>query len=691
MLHTILPEEMKRVERRVMDATGIPSLTLMERAAVHVADAASFYLRNGGRLILLCGTGNNGGDGLAATRMLLERMPRLQAEVWFAPGVKTAEAAAQQARLKAYAARITTVQLEQGVPEIPADCACVMDALFGTGLSRPLEGPVRAAVEKVNVSGAPVVAVDIPSGLNGQTGYPAGEDPRAPVIRAEVTVTFHRPKTGLFLGEGLNCCGRVVVGEIGIPAEWDDAAGPAVLNRGDRLLPPRLRNTHKGTYGKVLALVGSFGMAGAAGICATAALRAGAGLVTVACPERVTPTVQALCPCATCIPLSEEDPEAAWAAFEKQLAKADAVIAGCGMGQGRFATAMLDRLIPWLCINPMPAVLDADALQWLAQSKDIEPDQLTENLAQPCDCPRLPDEVALTPHLGEAARLLRCPVAEVQKDQLAAARALRKRYGGSVVLKSASAALVGADGEAINLYGTAAMAKGGSGDALAGVLGALMAGRVAYGLHGVRLLQTACALHGLAGMAAAEAWGERGLLATDLCEALGRVPDLIERSIATEAPHAQRLNAYYDSETISMHDVSEEVANLSHGHETQPLSVPEARTAGLRAALGKKVRVTVDRPFGSRHPEHRDIVYGLNYGYVADVLAADNEWQDAYILGVTEPVEVFEGYVVAVIHRLNDVEDKWVVAAPDTPVTEADVRERTAFVEKFFTSEILLP
>ena len=272
-------------------------------------------------------------------------------------------------------------------------------------------------------------------------------------------------------------------------------------------------------------------------------------------------------------------------------------------------------------------------------------------------------------------------------DQPAAARALREKYGGSIALKSASTGLISADGEALNLYGTAAMAKGGSGDALAGVIGAMLAGRAAYGLSGVRLLQTACALHGLAGITAAETRGERGLLATDLCEALGRVPDVPERGVATLAPLKGGTPATYDTSTLAMHDPSEEQAALSHAAGEPPARGAHAAQAH-QAPLGRHVRVTVDRQLGTRHPEHRDLVYALNYGYVSDVLAADNEWQDAYVWGVREPVVSFEGEVVAVIHRLNDVEDKWVVAAEGTKVTEAEIRQGTQFMERFYKSQI---
>ncbi len=514
MFLTITPEEMRRVERRFTAETGTPSLTLMERAAARVADAALPYLQNGGRLLAVCGAGNNGGDGLAAARILLERLPDLFATVWRLPGVPSAETAVQWEKLSAFQGRLDTVIVENEVPEVPAGTACALDAMFGTGLSRPLAGAARAAAERLNASGVPVVAVDIPSGINGLTGYPPVGGRDAAAVRAAATVTFHRPKLGLCLGDGPEYSGRVIVGDIGIPPEWDDAKGMAVMEPGDRLLPPRRRNTHKGTYGRLLVLAGSFGMAGAAAVCATAALRSGAGLVTVACPREIVPTLQALCPCATCLPLDETDVDAAWEALQPALERAEALAAGCGLGREALAVGLTKRLFPWLRQHELPAVLDADALNLLAMRTGSIPEK---------DDSSFPEAIVLTPHIGEAARLLGVSAEQITADPVSAARTLRMRYGGAVVLKGATSVLIASDGGALNLFGTPAMAKGGSGDALAGVLGALLAGREVYGLSGVRLLQTACALHGLAGKAAAERYGERGMLATDLCEALGGV------------------------------------------------------------------------------------------------------------------------------------------------------------------------
>ena len=304
---------------------------------------------------------------------------------------------------------------------LPEWTACAVDALFGTGLSRPLEGAARAACEALNAlaeAGVPVVAVDIPSGLNGETGQVMGA-----AVRACETVTFHRPKPGLYLGQGPDCAGEITVADIGLTAPeaaaLDDADGMRVLERGERLLPPRAKTAHKGSFGRVVLWAGSRGMAGAAAIAATAALRAGAGLVTVACPDDVVDVVQTLCPCATCAPLPMDDEDAAWEALSAALERADAMGAGCGLGQGPMAAALMERLLRFLHGRALPCVLDADALNLLAR----RPAWLADGAA-----------IVLTPHPGEAARLLGVSTAEILADVPGAAVRIRRpvwRGGGA--------------------------------------------------------------------------------------------------------------------------------------------------------------------------------------------------------------------------------------------------------------------
>ena len=307
--------------------------------------------------------------------------------------------------------------------------------------------------------------------------------------------------------------GKVTVADIGLLPQWDDVEGLAVCQREDipALLPRRSRISHKGDHGRVALLCGSVGMAGAAAIAATAALRTGAGLVTVACPERILDVVQMLCPCATCLPLPE-DAQVAWARVEPLLESADALGVGCGLGQSPWAKALLEKTLTWLAAHPLRAVIDADALSLLSRM-----DASSLELSR----------CVLTPHPGEAARLMNASVAEIVADALGSAEQLHQQYGAAIVLKGAASVLVSSEGIALNVLGTSAMGKGGSGDALTGVLCALLAEavRLPEPVNMLAVMQAGCGLHGLAGCAAEARYGNRGVLATDLCGYIGVVGD----------------------------------------------------------------------------------------------------------------------------------------------------------------------
>lgn len=623
MLRTITPSEMKRVESRVMQETSITGEALMQNAAAHVARAVRRRAAGrAGQVVCLCGTGNNGGDGLAAMRMLAQEDPGFCGTCLLLPGTLSADAQRELERLREAAEdRVAVRRAEDGLA-LPQEAACAVDALFGTGLSRPLEGMALAACEALQAlaeAGVPVVAVDIPSGLNGETGQVMGA-----AVRACETVTFHRPKPGLYLGQGPDYAGEITVADIGLTAPeaaaLDDADGMRVLERGERLLPPRARTAHKGSFGRVVLWAGSRGMAGAAAIAATAALRAGAGLVTVVCPDDVVDVVQTLCPCATCAPLSTEDEDAAWEALSAALERADALGAGCGLGQGPMAAALMERLLRFLHGRALPCVLDADALNLLARRPAWLADGATH---------------VLTPHPGEAARLLGVSTAEILADVPGAAVRIRRRYGAAVVLKGARSVLCAEEGRALNPFGTPAMAKGGSGDALTGVTAALLAGRAAgaYAMDDLFLMQAACALHGLAGERAAQRCGERGMLATDLCECLG-------------------------------FDFWEETPRRS----VQPCAAS--------SPLGRTVHVTVEHRRGTRDAQGR--VYELPLGHVAECLESENRWQDACLLGVSGSPEWFEGEVAARLTLAGG--EMWVVAPKGTRPTSEEVRRATAFL-----------
>ena len=279
MLHTISPQDMREMERAFLDGTNYPSILLMEHAAQAVVDCLAEYAPAGSRVLFVCGGGNNGGDGCAAARLWLQRGGK--ADVWMlrSPAKMKGDAGVNACLLNACGASISI--LYGDAPEIPQGTAAIVDALYGTGLSRELEGEALYAVQRMNESGLPVIAVDIPSGVDGATGRALGE-----AVQAAATVTFHRPKHGHFLFPGRMLSGRLVVADIGILPEWDGAQGIEIPDRADiqALLPIRRRDAHKGAFGHVLSIAGSEGMAGAACLCAEAAVRSGAGLVTAACP-----------------------------------------------------------------------------------------------------------------------------------------------------------------------------------------------------------------------------------------------------------------------------------------------------------------------------------------------------------------------------------------------------------------------
>ena len=612
MLKTIAPAEMKRVEMRVMAETSITGEQLMQAAAAHVArEAAAVCKGKQGVVVCVCGAGNNGGDGLAAMRMLAEDDSAFLGECWMLAGQLSADAQREMERLVRQTPQVKVRWLEEeSWPDLQP--ICVIDAMFGTGLARPLEGLALAMCRQINGWEAPVIAVDIPSGLNGLTGEVMGE-----AVKACKTITFHRPKHGLYLGNGPEYTGEIIAAEIGLSKPeavcYDDADGFNVLEPWDltRFLPKRKRVSHKGSYGKVLLWVGSFGMAGAAAIAATAALRSGAGLVAVACPERIVDTVQMLCPCATCVPLSSQVEEA-WETLRAKLEWADTFGAGCGLGTSAWADTLLGKGMEWLQTHELPVVMDADGLNLIAK-RDTSVQAL------------------ITPHPAEAARLLKTSVPEVLADPCKAVRQLAQRYG-MAVLKGARSLLCDGSGMAINPFGTPGMAKGGSGDALTGILAALLAGRAveAYEMTDLELMQTACALHGLAGEMAAERFGERGMLATDLCECIGLVQ-------GTEPPQTVR-------------DLT---------------------------GLGKHVTVVVEHVIGSMAEGDSGRAYPFNCGYVQEVLDQQNEWQDACICALGRPVEWFEGVVKAVAKVSG--REIWMVYPPDEKIEHQELNQKLCF------------
>ena len=492
MLHTISPQDMQEMERAFLDGTGYPSMLLMEHAAQAVADCLERYAKKGGRVLFVCGGGNNGGDGCAAARIWMQRGGK--ADVWLlaSPSKMKGDAGVNACLLNVCGANMTILYGE--APEIPADCCAVVDALFGTGLSRALEGAALCAVQRMNESGLPIIAVDIPSGVDGATGQELGE-----AVHAAATVTFHRPKHGHLLFPGRALTGELTVADIGILPEWDGAQGIEVLESEDAraMLPVRAQDAHKGTFGHVLLVAGSEGMAGAACLSAQAALRSGSGLVTAACCAPVRLPMQNLVPCAMTKVVSTGAALDAGAALElynlSQGKRALAIGPGLGTGEGTW------RAISQLVLSETPKVIDADALNLLARHGG-----------------RVGPNTVLTPHPGEMARLTGTAVEEILASPVEYAQQLAQDMDCCVLLKGATTVIVRGEDVAMNMTGCEAMGTGGCGDVLTGVIAGLMA----QGMTPYDAARAGAYYHGLAGEEAARARGSRAVTAWDVCERL---------------------------------------------------------------------------------------------------------------------------------------------------------------------------
>ena len=474
-------EQTRALDHCAIHEHGVPGITLMSRAASAAFDTLIDTWPEPEHIQVLCGTGNNGGDGFLIADLAHKRgIPTTVLQLGDAGKIS---GDALQAREQALANGVNICAYED-TPLMAI--GVIVDAMLGTGLGGDVRGVYRDAIAAINATGAAVLAVDIPSGLCSDSGRVLGG-----AVRADLTVTFIGLKRGLFTGEAADYTGAVQFTDLAVPPE----VYSRVSSRCSRLelepllenLPPRPTNAHKGLYGTVLVIGGDEGMAGAAAMAAEAALRCGAGLVRVATrPEHVAALV-ARTP--EVMPLGvSSGPE-----LEPLLEAADVLVVGPGLGQ----SAWSEYLLQMAAASGKPMVLDADGLNLLAAGK------LTGELQR--------DNWVLTPHPGEAARLLQCATAEIQADRFAAAQALQERYGGVVVLKGYGTLIAGADELLLSDYGNPGMASGGMGDVLSGVLGSLLAQQLAP----LRATALGVCLHGAAAdIAAAE--GQRGLAASDL-------------------------------------------------------------------------------------------------------------------------------------------------------------------------------
>ena len=497
----VLPEtlyraaDLRTAERRAVQQLGLAEGALMERAGRAAFALLRDHFPRTRRLVVVCGPGNNGGDGFVLAQLAKQA------------GLEVIALSPAQARnRKGEAAAAYDAWSKAGGTTLPfaadhlANGDVIVDALFGIGLERPLEGVWRSAVETINASGRPVFSLDVPSGLHADTGWVLGA-----AVRAGATVSFIALKAGMFTGQGREYSGLILFDDLGVPSAMFDNCAPLARRITARnlhgLLARRVRHAHKGDAGHVLVIGGQPGMSGAAQLAGTAAYRAGAGLVILGTHPLHAAAIGAAQPELIAHGVSDAS------TLKPLLAQASVLALGPGLGQGEWARALWQAVLA----ASLPCVVDADALNLLA----------TQPMARA--------DWVLTPHPGEAARLLGMSVAEIQADRFAAARAIAQRYGGVCVLKGSGTIICTQDEPAFWLCdrGNPGLGTGGSGDVLTGVIAAL----IAQGLKLVDATRLGVWAHALAADHAAVA-GEGGLMAGDLLAPLRRIINNLASHVA---------------------------------------------------------------------------------------------------------------------------------------------------------------
>jgi NAD(P)H-hydrate epimerase len=490
----------REIDRLCTEEFGVPAMVLMERAGLAVFDAVRKMLPEGGRVTIFCGKGSNGGDGLVVARHLHAAHYGVEVLVASEEGELNQESQTQLAVSRAQG--VQPIFFDDARWERKAECVgcrdLIVDALLGTGSRGEVRGPVQAAIRAINRSGVPVISVDIPSGIDTDTGEDMGES-----VWALRTVTFGLPKPYLFQGIGLEHAGYWSVESIGMPSALLHEPTNARLIDQEfvaNLIPDRLKASHKGENGRILIVAGSRSMPGAAILACKGALRTGAGLVTLAGIGSVCDAVAAQLPEVTFLRLPDDGEGIAadaWSLFSDAPHRWDSALFGPGLGQSPAVREFLSRL--WANWQ-LPSCIDADALNAVSQGVHLPP-----------------AECVLTPHPGEMSRLLNATIAEVQANRFESVRSAVNKLGKTVVLKGPYSVI----GEAlqplaVNSTGNPGMASGGMGDVLGGVLATLLAQDLPP------YLAAACGTywHGLAGDLCAAKIGNVGFRASEVAVSL---------------------------------------------------------------------------------------------------------------------------------------------------------------------------
>jgi NAD(P)H-hydrate epimerase len=475
----------REIDRAAIEDERIPGYTLMKRAGAAAVSAALAECQAARRWQVVCGGGNNGGDGYVVARLAAAEGIVISAITVTDPQSLQGDAATAY---NDFSAEGGVVMPWSG--ELDPDAELLIDALLGSGLERKVEGEFAAAVDALNQHAAPVMALDIPTGLHGDSG-----DVLGCAVNADLTVTFVGLKAGLFLGSGPAQVGTLIFAGLDIPDTCRDPSAAVMRRIAARcvrdLLPRRARDAHKGDFGHVLVIGGGAGMPGAVRLCGEAALRTGAGRVSIATDPSHAASIVASRPELMAHGIATADD------LDELMSRADIIAFGPGLGQSEWAQSLYEYLVA----DERPSVWDADALNLLAAAGG--------SVAQR----------VITPHPGEAGTLLGTAASDVQSDRLAALKDLQQRFGGVVVLKGAGSLVSSSGGLPwVCTAGNPGMAAPGMGDVLTGIIAALLA----QGLDAEQAATAGVQAHALAGDRAAEA-GERGLLASDLLAELRAV------------------------------------------------------------------------------------------------------------------------------------------------------------------------
>jgi len=507
----VTPDEMKMIDKTAINQFGIPGIVLMENAALGVVREVAGILGEipGKKAIVLAGKGNNGGDAFAVARHLFNMGAHVDVYALAKLDDIKGDAKINLDILLKMGIEVNEVLESQhidGIEERLKFSDIVVDGLLGTGLKGEVTGVMTGVIDAVNRSCVPVVAVDIPSGVDGETGKVS-----TACIKARTTVTFAFPKIGQLVHPGCEYVGKLEIVDIGIPkaAVRENEIKKYLIDSGlvSKLIPKREPNSNKGTYGKVLVVAGSRGMTGAACLTGSAALRAGAGLVYMAAPLSLLPIYACSLVEALTIPL--EDGNKGYITGESihkilmQLEKVDVAAVGPGLSTEDDIKEVVHSIVK---NSKVPIVLDADGINVLAEDLSV----LKE----------LKTQMVITPHPGEMARLLGATVKEVQEDRINIARSFSKEYGVITVLKGSRTIIASPEGEIyINTTGNAGMATGGSGDVLTGIIASF----IGQGLKPLDAAVVGVYLHGTCGDNVARRKGEHGLIAGDLVREIPKV------------------------------------------------------------------------------------------------------------------------------------------------------------------------